>query len=341
MKQEHGGPWQEFRAEVQNGTTKRLAVVLGSGIHEMWEPETPEEADAVSTLGSWSGLLHGIGLKTPYELRDPTMLWEAALLEMPLEKDASAEDRNRMLRRKVSKAVADAEKVLAHRLSTPQEPGGGGPLRAVRSVLESPAVTDVVSLNVDRTVERLLSEDGSVIHEVGDHDNPLARYATVDRPRPAASSVRVWYPHGFRDEPDSLSFGLRRYSRLVEGFEAERREVKRREREWREGRNEGTETPTAGADGGRIPESWLEALMFQPVLFAGVSLDPAEWDVWTALVLRWRNYARDDNRTYEPSAWVLSNGNSHAHLPQQRFTFLDAGGWDRSWSVLAKCLEAG
>ena len=81
--------------------------------------------------------------------------------------------------------------------------------------------------------------------------------------------------------------------------------------------------------------------MFQPVVFAGVSLEPVERDLWTALVLRWRNCARDDNRKYEPSAWVLSNGSSHGHLPQQRFTFLDAGGWSRSWSLLAKCLEAG
>jgi len=33
-----------------------------------------------------------------------------------------------------------------------------------------------------------------------------------------------------------------------------------------------------------------------PVLFVCVPLNPAEWDLWTAFVLRWSNHARDDNR---------------------------------------------
>ncbi|MBS4058277.1 MAG: hypothetical protein KGZ82_13235 [Bacteroidales bacterium] len=127
-----------------------------------------------------------------------------------------------------------------------------------------------------------------------------------------------WHPHGDRKNKASITFGLRQYANLLKEVEDARSKFKL---------NEYTTTVIE-------PTSWVDLFMSKPLLFIGSSIDKAEWDIWLALVNRWRNYGRDDNKKHEKPVFVLTRHNCHTHLPPDKFVRLEAPSYDESWQRL-------
>jgi hypothetical protein len=56
------------------------------------------------------------------------------------------------------------------------------------------------------------------------------------------------------------------------------------------------------------PRNWVELMMTRSLVVVGTSLDEAEWDLWYAFLMRWRNFAKAGNKNVEYPGWVLSAG---------------------------------
>lgn len=167
------------------------------------------------------------------------------------------------------------------------------------AILRSRHVTDIISLNADLTVERLLRERPAGPLPRADLREPAAAGSPAGRPFlsrcrtfqvPAgalpAATRRVWHPHGDRSLRDSLVFGLWRYEQALRALSEARGHFKRDERQ------HGYDALAC-----RIrdePRNWLELIISRPLLFLGTSFDAAEWDLWYALISRWRNYRKAD-----------------------------------------------
>jgi hypothetical protein len=84
--------------------------------------------------------------------------------------------------------------------------------------------------------------------------------------------------------------------------------------------------------------------MHRPLVIIDTSLNEAEWDLWHALLIRWRNFAKQKNQKSEPPIWVLdagtsANGSSSLRVLQaSRFKVLDAPDWPTAWQWLAEAV---
>ena len=84
-------------------------------------------------------------------------------------------------------------------------------------------------------------------------------------------------------------------------------------------------------------ETWLDPILSKrQLLVLGASLDPSEWDLWFALLCRWRNFARHDTEDWSPGTWVLSRKNDpkHRHLPTVYVERLECDSYPESWRSL-------
>jgi hypothetical protein len=136
------------------------------------------------------------------------------------------------------------------------------------------------------------------------------------------SNKRIWHPHGDRLSASEMFFGLRRYSTELQVIEAARSKFKARER--KNGFAKSVDTQT-----------WPDLFFNKHLIFIGTSLSAAEWDIWFALVNRFRNFAR--KKEHEPKTYVLTVSGDHEHLPKQ-IQRLECPCYDVGWQWLVDIL---
>lgn len=271
-------------------------------------------------LSAWGALLEAAVPKIPPS-SSSSLRWELGLLQH--ESNQQASKRSEKAFERLRKAVREAEfAVLKHRCS----------YNPVTSIIEANCVQNIISLNFDLAIEHLLLKTGEQLpsYELnsGKTKNGPGK-AKLERSK--AKPVRhlesrrkigsrvVWHPHGDRLNSAQPCLGIRQYALRTDAIESARCDFK------------GADQLNNSAS--NKPRNWVELMMSTHVIFFGTSLDFSEWDVWFALVNRWRNYAKLKSKKSEPHSFLLTTGDKHAGLPSQ-ITRLSAPSYDQGWKWL-------
>ena len=82
--------------------------------------------------------------------------------------------------------------------------------------------------------------------------------------------------------------------------------------------------------------SWLIPFFYNDVYVLGSSLSMSEWDIWSALTLRNRNFAKKENRKYEHPIFHMRSGTqndtSYPHFIQPLYD--PSMSYDDQWKKL-------
>lgn len=240
---------------------KKAIIILGSGFHaQAFKTET-------NAICSWTQMLESLDPKV--ELNDNYIL------------DFENIVRRKSVRQK-EKSASQIEKELINKVADIIE---GIEISKINhnyplGIFNPEFVSDVISLNFDTIPERLLSGKANLKphyyewktkEKLSEEERNALLYHE-------AAGLRFWHPHGSVEKPSSIQLGLRKYGLRVQVVEKLRKHYKSKSRD---GKNEHITNP-----------NWYDLLTTRPIIICGASLSHAEWDIWTALVNRSRNYAR-------------------------------------------------
>lgn len=289
----------------------QITLVVGAGIHQVPKHTDPCTYESRLLLSSWDALLKSIFPHLAAS-KSPSLSWELCI--QTDSSRLSAKAREMYYIRKVRELLATAEKTVlpAHHLDA-----------RVTRVLNSQKISDIVSLNFDLIAEQLLSKSGA-------NQIILCQKTKTSERHRVVSGKRIWHPHGDRGRIDLMQLGLRQYGLVIKPVEAARRKFK----EWERKQKDKSKSPFSLKE----PSNWIDLMIGHHLIFLGCSLDFSEWDMWFALVNRWRNYANPKNKRYEPKTFVLTTGKSHKHLPSQ-FLRLNAPRYEDGWKWLGDMLH--
>jgi hypothetical protein len=118
-------------------------------------------------------------------------------------------------------------------------------------------------------------------------------------------TIRFWFPHGVSKSIDSMVLGTHRYCAQTSVIADLFSQIKQREVGLMK-KNESAMSLKSKIL--RDPFSWLEPFIVNELYFLGCSLSHAEWDLWSALALRRRNFAKLENRKYENPIFHMRHG---------------------------------
>lgn len=245
----------------------RYALVLGAGFNASCVGEN-------SILASWRTLM-GRVLGRDIEDASPTHAFERHLLREGI--SGSAAQRERVILKEIrNHLVWETERVLQSSTSS------------IPAFLFDPSwVSDILTLNFDDLVERYCRTrlrarvsawrvpKGFEGRQPFDRDSVRYRVLTF----PDGGRIRVWHLHGSVSRPAGLQLGIRHYALRTALVEA----LRRHHKQWERRSEEAT--------------TWYSAL-HRPVMLLGASLSVSEWDLWSAIVDRERNYAKPENRGF-------------------------------------------
>ena len=324
-------PWEALNqfvaANCEQGKFGKLTLILGAGIHNLHEASNWQENEARKRLSSWNALLEKLGSDNTSML-SPTLGWEFLSIDKCTHTEDQANKREKQLLKSLQSEIFDAEETL-FKLSRKR-------LQPLSDIIRSPAVSDVINLNVDLLVERLYLNG----ERMPKAEAQTVKSGSLQRRRDlicksGGSKLRVWHPHGDRLNYQSMAFGIWRYERLLNPLVAARGNIKMREK--KAGHAKFQETVAYQ------PENWLQLMMFRPLIFIGTSFDYAEWDIWYGLMARWRNFAKASNNRHLPPVWYLDvegpGGSNISKVPNGRVQRLAAPDWDTAWNWLAASLN--
>lgn len=134
----------------------------------------------------------------------------------------------------------------------------------------SPYVSDVINLNFDLVAENIFS-NGKI---------PKAQFSKntskkiINTLHYKFDNVTFWHPHGSTDNAKSILLSLRKYFLYTNDVEHLRKNFMKRIRDSKKDIVK--------------PNNWFELLASRPVIICGASISYAEWDIWLALVTRYR-----------------------------------------------------
>lgn len=297
----------------------RIVLIIGAGIHCAAKVKSPRGEKFLQNLASWSGIQNGFHNGG---LIGQTLAWELNALANQATDDQAAKRLEEEQGALAQRLQRDAESVFLFDWRPPE---------ALHELLLSGVVTDVISLNVDLVLEHWLANKLSIELPEAHHRNTkeptnkgnLNSIRAREFKKPVSGEgVRFWYPHGDVSKPSSLQFGLSDYAKSLNWMKIAREKFKASERsDW-----EGQKFVT-----------WLDPLLStRQVLILGASLDPADWDLWFALLCRWRNFARHETADWYPVTKILSSTSDkrHNHVPLGYVERLESETYNSAWQCL-------
>ncbi len=249
-------------ASILKNKNPKFVVIIGSGFHsQAFDNEK-------TVLTNWETLLKRVYPKVylthDYTIDFETIVRSKTVNQRPRKKYAS------LIEKEILKKVA--EEILKEKYEKNIE---NYPMK----IFNAKYVSDVISLNFDTVPERVLSKKKKFkcLYPQFNSEkelNELERNALLYH---KVEGIRFWHPHGTVEKPSSILLGMRRYGQRIQMIERLRKQYKSKSK-----------------DGSlEIEESnWYDLLTTRPIIICGASLSNAEWDIWTALVNRSRNYAR-------------------------------------------------
>ena len=288
----------------------QITLVVGAGIHQVPKHTDPCTYESSLLLSSWDRLIVNT-FPNIKKSNCPSLSWELGLQIKAAKEPAFKRQLLEFDRVRTAINTAELHVLKSQELYHP-----------ISRVLRSTHVSDVISLNFDLVAEALISN--SIVKK----KNFKRKTSENDRYW-QFSDTRVWHPHGDRMLDGSECIGLRQYGLNIKHVELARQEYKKTER-YRLKNKSKRPRPT--------PSRWVNLFMTNHLIFVGCSLNFSEWDIWFALVNRWRNYAKENKKQHEPKTFVLTTGTEHKHLPSQ-FLQLRAPSYDRGCNWLGKLLN--
>lgn len=259
-----------FNTSIKNDASSNFVILLGSGFHKNDSCNEP-------LLKSWDPLLKTID--SNFESTGNYLLdFEKIILKNP--SNLTAQNQENVFLKKISGEIKAAEKLILK-----------------NSVLDYPTfifnpnyVSDVISLNFDTVAEKLcrtlfkakLKSRGYIIIDESLGVNAMIHQTTRYRilKFPNGKTIRFWYPHGSVVKPTKIILGARKYGQHLSCLERLRKHSKKRTNK---NTNKGT---------------WYDKLTHNPVLILGASISSNEWDLWSAIVNRERNFFKQKNIQY-------------------------------------------
>lgn len=249
-----------------SGEIGKYCIVVGSGFNV-------GICGAESILSSWRALMGRVLGRDPGD-GSPAHAFERHLLRGVSTVPVALRER-KILKEVRNHILWETERVLKTSSSFP-------------AFLFDPAwVSDIITLNFDDLVERYCRTElharvsawrvpkGFEGRQAFDKESVSYRELVF----PGGGRIRVWHLHGSVSRPGGIQLCIGRFAGKSGLIEA----LRRHHRQW-ERRKEKAHT-------------WYSVL-HQPVMILGASLSVSEWDLWTAIVDRERNYAKPGNRSF-------------------------------------------
>jgi hypothetical protein len=174
---------------------------------------------------------------------------------------------------------------------------------------------------------------------------------------PAAASridheLRIWFPHGRRDVPQTMVLGTHRYVRsaayVVTAFDDYHRHGRARAKSPRTpwDARARLKSNVSFRDDYSAQQNWVSVALDAPLLLLGVGLDRTEVDLWEFLHLRARLHASLPE-SERPPIWRLTSGQER-HATRAHWTSLSRGiaireldlgrTWADAWETLLAML---
>lgn len=243
---------------------KKFVIILGSGFHS----NEPEKND--NCLNSWTELI---------KIENSDYSGKKHFL-IEFEKIIVNETRNQNEKNasKIEKAlllkIADEIKAEQSKIFSQSS------IKYPLEIFNNKYISDVISLNFDLVPEILLNngkcptvKDLSSIKSGNKKNLPSTRHRHI-------KGITFWHPHGDVGKYDSMILSVRKYCNHIGEIEQLRKRSKQ---------NPKSEN---------YQESWYDKLVNNPVLVLGASISESEWDLWSAITNRQRNFAKDKNCGY-------------------------------------------
>lgn len=257
----------------------QFTVILGSGYHR-------QGLGDCSILSNWSALLSR--LTTTDNLSGKfTLDFEAIVLkkcktksEEPIKR---AHEVEKHLLDRLAKLIQNEQKYVGENLESFSYP----------DLFSGNKISDVVSLNFDTLPEKFFLqkiESSEKHNESSFHlrtkenklsDSFITQNTSFEKyQNQSGHIIRFWHPHGTIDNPKHMVLGISNYSKLVSALTKIRNHYKA---------NEDYNLPNKEL-------TWFSKIVQNPVLILGASMSQMEWAMWTAVVYKFRNYAKSTTK---------------------------------------------
>lgn len=307
---------------ISGNEDKTLCLVLGAGIHRFsGSDQTSQDREKIDLLSSWNGLLRSMNIAID-EFPSPALNWEFELLKKDGDTgELSAWERDQLKLKRLTSNIQNSEDYIlsSTRLKSNYEP--------LIEIITSGRVTDVIVLNYDLLLERLLEERGYKMTFYGQRESNAIRCRILTKSKDNSTFIRFWHPNGDRGNRASIKLGMWHYAKMITPMRKKLSDIKTV-------RNTNSRNQLVDDYCALSPTHWLELYMFRPLLFAGTSLSTSDWSQWYALLMRWRNFTKGSNSVKEEHIWRLTAESEKLQLPRNKFHFLEAIDYPEAWTKL-------
>lgn len=255
-------------------TDNKITLIIGSGFHNYALNSNN------SILTNWNLLLQSVFPSSENHFDNYILEFENRLVEKTSQQNVNAanEIEKKCLEKLTKKIKVEQSKLI--RLKKYNFPF---------FLFNSSLVDNVISLNFDLIPELILNggKKSNVIQSCGKENRRKNSNSCRHR---IVNGINFWHPHGDIENCDSLILGLRHYAQHLKDIEKMR-----------------TLSKAEGGQKGEI-RTWYDAILHKPVLIIGAALSDSEWDIWTALVNRERNFARKKNKKkYRSGVYIMKS----------------------------------
>ena len=292
----------------ETNSTKKFTVILGSGIHGI--------VNKNSILSNWEILLakilknDALNYHNDKKIIPETIRFERAISQYSTKfKEINAARVEEKLLKKIAKEIiSESNKIDINSYNH-------------LSFLKSPKISDVISLNFDLTAEKL-----NYGRNIGSpkylYNNKKILKSTRHR---TINHINFWHPHGDINSSSSMQLSFRNYTLINQEIEILRKKFKSNEHK----PDELTE------------QSWVSAIMQNPVIILGASLSYSELDLWQTFINRERNFLQKKNSKYKEPIFILTEGDSHSHIPNEFYfpIISNKSTFQKGWNELNKLLK--
>jgi len=301
--------WKSLSKICKNDCGKSICLIIGAGIHNL-PGEHRKLAKGVSTalhqLRSWDAFLQKLfPLSIKHPLIPPTVHFEMECLKKS--SDLSARETEIKYLKLASDKIQKLEE-CALTQSQAYEP--------LVALCGSNLVSDIISLNIDLVCESLLLANKKIPDPK--HIENIKRHRMI-------AGRRIWHPHGDWQTPQNIHLSLREYSKSLAQVEKHRENFKARER-------------TNADFTQNSSRSWVDLFQQCHLIFIGTSVSPSEYDLWFALINRFRNFAKKENKLHEPKTFVLTKPCDHGHFPSNILR-LEEASYCLAWNRIVKVMN--
>lgn len=301
----------------------KLTIILGSGFHS-------QGIGNGSILSNWGNLLskltHNNSLSSKYTLDfEQIIVNQTRNQNVSVEKQAHIIEKNELIN--IANFIEqDQEWVLKQRdrFNYPD-------------IFNPKYVSDVISLNFDHIAEELCNfkyGNGEKIKTINESSfakksskNSSIYQKTSHRKiiDTKGNEIRFWYPHGSILKADLITLGINRYSRLVLDTIKIREHYKMVE---------------IDSNFELVDLTWFSQILKNPILILGASLSDAEWGLWSAIVFKKRNYAKDTNSNYENDIYkMVENKTDDKNLGYWYHPLYEGKNFNEQWKLIENAFK--